>query len=170
MSRDGSFGLTTFGRLRFWALRDILRSVISRAGRRPSISIALIMVALAGCPHEPFPPVTVPAPAAASSEDLRWVIEAALAARRWTIRERAPGAIGASVQSQGTGDHAVVEITYRPGVIDIRCVKQNVSRARYDRWIQLLSTEIVKNAAQQQMGRGRPPAPLPPSEAPSEAP
>jgi len=124
------------------------------------------MVALAGCPHEPFPPVSVPAPPAASSEDLRWVIEAALAARRWKIHQRAPGAIGASVQSQGTGDHAVVEITYRPGAIDIRCVRQSVSRARYDRWIQLLSTEILKNAAQQQMGRGRPPAPSPPSEEP----
>ena len=155
---------------RYPAVRDLA----SRPG--PFISIALIMVALAGCPHEPFPPVTVPAPAAASSEDLRWVVEAALAARRWTIDQRTPGAIGASVHSQGTGDRAVVEITYGPGVIDIRCVKQNVSRARYNGWIQLLTTEIVKNAAQRQMGRGRPPppapvpppppAPVPPSETP----
>ena len=132
--------------------------------RRPSVSIALVVVALAGCAHELPPPVTMPAPAAASSEELRWAIEAGLAARNWTVLERAPGVIGAFVFSQSTADQAVVEITYRPGVIAIRCVKEDVSRQRYDRWIQLLSSEILKNAAQ--IGMGRPPAPSPPSSVP----
>ena len=96
----------------------------------------------------------MPAPASASSEELRWVIEAALAAHKWTVNQRAPGTIGAWVHSQGTGDHAVIEITYQPGVIDIRCVKQDVSKARYDRWMQLLSAEIMKNAAP--AGNGNP--------------
>ena len=64
------------------------------------MSIALVLVALVGCPHEPFPPFSVPAPAPASSEELRWVIEAALAAHKWTVHRRAPGSIGASVHSQ----------------------------------------------------------------------
>jgi hypothetical protein len=115
------------------------------------------MVALAGCAHELPPPFAVPAPASASSEELRWAIEAALAAHNWTVNKREPGTIGAWVQSQGSGDHAVIEINYRPGVIDIRCLKQSVPDSRYDRWMQLLSAEIVKNAAQLGMGRGRPP-------------
>jgi hypothetical protein len=119
------------------------------------------MVALAGCAHEPFPPFTVPAPASASSEELRWVIEAALAAHSWTVNRRTPGRIRAWVHSQGTGDHAVIEITYQPGVIDIRCVKQDVPKSRYDRWMQLLSADIVKNAAPLGMGIRRSPAPSP---------
>jgi hypothetical protein len=102
----------------------------------------------------------LPAPAAASSEELRWAIEGALAARNWTVSERAPGSITAFVVSQGTAAHATVEITYKPGAIDIRCVKEDVSRQRYDRWIQLLSAEIQKNVAQ--LGMRRPPAPPPP--------
>jgi hypothetical protein len=129
--------------------------------RRPYVSIALVVAALANCAHELPPPVTMPAPAVASSEELRWAIEGALAARNWTVTERTPGAITAFVYSQATADQAVVEITYRPGVIDIRCTKQDVSRDRYDRWILLLSSEIQKNAAQ--LGMGRPPAPSPPS-------
>lgn len=61
------------------------------------------------------------------------------------------------VHSQGSGEHAVIEINYRPGAIDIQCVKQRVSRSRYDRWMQVLSSEIMKNAAQLGMGRGRSP-------------
>ena len=87
--------------------------------QRRSVSIALVILALAGCAHEPFPPITVPAPASASSEELRWVIEAALAAHKWTVDKRAPGTIGAWVHSQGRGDYAVIEIDYRPGAIDI---------------------------------------------------
>jgi hypothetical protein len=137
-----------------------------RALRGPFVSIALVVVALSGCAHELSPPVTVPAPVGASSEELRWAIEAALAARNWTVLERRPGTIGAFVYSQATADQAVVEIAYRPGVIDIRCVKQDVSQGRYDRWLQLLSSEIQKNVAQVGMGMGRPPVPLPPPRTP----
>lgn len=127
------------------------------------------MVALAGCAHEPFPPLTVPAPTAASSEELRWAVEAALAARNWTVSHREPGAITAYVRSQGTGERAVIKIAYRPGVIDIECVKQDVSRQRYERWMQLLSSELQKNAAQ--LGMGRPPAGQEPrTESDSDAP
>jgi hypothetical protein len=89
--------------------------------------------------HDLPPPVSIPAPASASSEELRWVIEAALAAR--------------------SGFYATIEITYRPGTVSIRCVEQQTTKARYDRWIQLLSSEIQKNAAQLAMGLARPPAP-----------
>jgi hypothetical protein len=99
----------------------------------------------------------MPTPAAASSEELRWVVEAALAAHNWSVRDRAPGSITAFVYSTGSGDYATIEITYRPGVIDIRCVQQDVSQQRYDRWIQLLSSEIQKNAAM--LGVRRPPMP-----------
>jgi len=139
------------------------------AFQRRSVSIALVMMTLAGCAHEPFPPFTVPAPASASSEELRWVIEAALVAHKWTVHQRAPGSIGAWVHSQGRGDYAVIEINYRPSAIDIRCVKQDVSKARYDRWMQLLSADIMKNAAQLGMGMRRPPAPVPPPTAPPTA-
>jgi len=127
------------------------------AFQRRSVSIALVIVALAGCAHELPPPFAVPAPASASSEELRWAIEAALAAHNWTVHHRAPGTIGASVHSQGSGDHAVIEINYRPGAIDIRCLEQSVPDSRYDRWMQLLSSAILKNAAQVGMGKGRPP-------------
>jgi hypothetical protein len=132
-----------------------------RVVRRPSVSVALVVVALTGCVHEIPPPVTVPVPPAASSEELRWIIEAALAAQ---VLDRAPGSISAYVHSQGSGDDATIEITYRPGVIGVRCVKENVSPQRYDRWIHLLSTEIQKNAAL--LGARRPSAPSPPSPAP----
>jgi hypothetical protein len=122
--------------------------------RRRYVSIALVVISLAGCAHEVPPPTTVPAPAAATSEELRWAVEAALAARNWTVVEREPGAISASVHSQGSGEEATVKITYRPGVVDIRCVKQAVYPGRYDRWIRLLSSEIQKNVAQLGMGRG----------------
>jgi hypothetical protein len=127
------------------------------AVQRRSVSIALVILALAGCAYEPFPPFAVPAPESASSEELRWVIEAALAAHNWTVHQRGPGTMRAWVHSQGSGEHAVIEINYRPGVVDIRCVKQRVSRSRYDRWMQVLSSEIMKNVAQLGMGRGRPP-------------
>jgi len=130
--------------------------------RRPSVSIALLVVAQASCVHEQLPPpVTMPAPAAASSDELRWAIEAALATRNWTVSDRAAGSISAFVVSRGSGDNATIEITYKPGVIEIRCVTKDVSRERYDRWMQLLSSEIQKNAAQ--LGMRRPPAPSPPS-------
>ena len=129
------------------------------------------MMALAGCiAHEPYPPFAVPAPAAASAEELRWVIEAALAAHKWTVNKRAPGTIGAWVHSQGRGDYAVIEINYRPGVIDIRCVKQDVSKSRYDRWMQLLSADMMKNAAPLGMGTRRAPAAAPPPPPSAEAP
>jgi hypothetical protein len=137
-------------------------AVIPRALRPPSLSIALIVVALAACAHELPPPTTVPAPAAATSEELRWAVEAALAARNWSVVERKPGAIGAAVRSQSTGEQATVEITYRPGAVDIRCVTQTVSPGRYDRWMRLLSAEIQKNVAQLGMGTARSPAPSPP--------
>jgi hypothetical protein len=109
--------------------------------------------------HDLPPPVSIPAPASASSEELRWVIEAALAARNWTVSHRAPGSITAYVLSKGSGFYATIEITYRPGTVSIRCVEQQTTKARYDRWIQLLSSEIQKNAAQLAMGLARPPAP-----------
>jgi len=139
--------------------------MIPRVLRPPSISIALVVVALAGCAYEPPPPTTMPAPAAASSEELRWAVEASLAARNWTVLKRAPGSITAFVHSRGSGEEATIEITYHPGAIKIRCVEQKVSPQRYDRWMQLLSSELQKNAAQ--LGMGRPPAPSPP---PSEEP
>jgi hypothetical protein len=61
------------------------------------------MVALAGCAHELPRPLTVPAPDSASSEELRWAIEAGLAAHNWTVHQRAPGTIRASVHSAGHG-------------------------------------------------------------------
>jgi hypothetical protein len=135
--------------------------VIPRVLRRPSVSIALVVAALAGCvTYEPAAPVKMPAPAGASSEQLRWAVEAALAARNWTVTERAPGSITAFVLSRGSGDQATVEVTYKAGAIEIRCVKQEVSPQRYDRWMQLLSSEIQKNVAQ--LGMGKPPAPPPP--------
>jgi len=128
---------------------------------RPSfVSIALIIVALAGCVHELPPPVTLPAPAAASSEELRWAIEAGLAAHNWTVTERAPGSISAYVYSRGSGDQATIKILYRPGAIEIRCVQQDVSPDRYDRWMRLLSGEIQKGTAM--LGMGIRPAPSPP--------
>jgi hypothetical protein len=132
-----------------------------RAVRRPSVSVALVVVALMSCVHEIPPPVTVPVPPAASSEELRWVIEAALSAHNWKVLGRMPGSMGAYVRSQGSGDEATIEITYRPGGIEVRCVKANVSPQRYDRWIHLLSIEIQKNAAL--LGGRRPTAPSPPS-------
>lgn len=109
--------------------------------------MALVVVALASCAQEPFPAVSVPTPSGASSEELRWVIEAALAAHNWKILDRGPGSMTASVYSTGSGDQATVQIKYGPGAVDIECIKQDVSRQRYDRWIHLLSTEIKKNAA-----------------------
>jgi hypothetical protein len=132
--------------------------------RLPSLSIALVVVALAGCVYEIPPPVTLPAPDSASSEELRWAVEGALAVHNWTVLERAPGSITASVFSRNTGDRTTIEVAYRPGAIVIRCTKQEVSRARYDRWIHLLSSEIQRNAAL--VGMGRPHAPPPPSSAP----
>jgi hypothetical protein len=116
-----------------------------------------VVVALTSCVHDLPPPVTVLTPSGASSEELRWVIEAALAEHNWKVLERAPGSMSAYVHSQGSGDEATIEITYRPGVIDIHCVKEKVSGQRYDRWIHLLSVEIQKNAAL--LGIRTPPAP-----------
>ena len=148
-------------------LHDILQCVSPRAHRRPSVSIALVVVALAGCPHELPPPVALSTPEAASSEELRWVVEGALATRNWIIRERAPGVITAHVRSMGSGDYAVIQVAYQPGAIEIRCVKWDVSPHRYDRWMQLLSSDIRKNVAQLGMGLARPPPPPPPSSPPS---
>ena len=140
--------------------------MVGTMSMRHSISIAIVVAALAGCSYEPYPPVTVAALPKASSEELRWAVEAALAARNWTVSSRESGKIGAYVVSRGSGDHAVIEIDYRGGTIDIRCVQQQVSRDRYDRWIQLLSSEIQKQVAQLGMKLARPPAQSPP---PSDA-
>ena len=134
-----------------------------RVLRKSPLSIALVVVTLVGCEHELPPPVTIPAPATASSEQLRWAVEAGLAAHNWTVVGRKPGSIAASVYSHGNGDNATVEISYRPGVIAIRCVKQEVSPERYDRWMQILSSEIQKTAAQ--VGMGLPPTSYPPRSA-----
>jgi hypothetical protein len=130
--------------------------VSQRLLRQPSVSLALLL-ALASCAHEPPPPVTLPAPETASPEELRWVVEAALAAHNWTVLRRAPGSITAFVFSRGTGERAKVQISYEPGAVEIRCVKQDVSDKRYDRWVKLLSSEIRKNAAQ--LGIRRSPEP-----------
>ena len=139
---------------------DTLQPVGPRVLRGSPVSIALVAVTLVSCVHELPPPVIMPAPATASSEQLRWAVEAGLAAHNWTVVGRKPGSIAASVYSHGNGDNATVEISYRPGVIAIRCVKQEVSPERYYRWMQLLSAEIQKNAAQ--LGMGLPPPPFPP--------
>jgi hypothetical protein len=125
----------------------------------------LLVAALASCVYELSPPVTLPAPTAASAEELRWAVEGALAARKWTVLERAPGSITAFVLSRNTGEKATIEIRYQPGAIVIRCTKTEVSRPRYDRWIQLLSSEIQKNAALVGMRPSQPPpaAPMPPA-------
>src|SRR5512133_2726472 len=47
----------------------------------------------------------------ASAEQVRWAVEAALAARNWSVSERAPGSITAFVLSRGSGDQATVEVT-----------------------------------------------------------
>jgi hypothetical protein len=135
----------------------------SRVFRRPSLSGALLVAALASCVYELPPPVTLPAPTAASAEELRWAVEGALAVHKWTVLERAPGSITAFVFSRNSGDKATIEIRYQPGAIVIRCTERQVSSARYDRWIQLLSSEIQKNAALVGMRPSRPP---PPSAAP----
>ena len=122
--------------------------------------MALAAGGLASCVYEPLPPTTLPAPESATTEELRWAVEAGLAAHRWVVTERAPGSITAYVFSQGSGDTATVEIKYRPGDITINCVKRQVSKQRYDRWMQLLTSEIQKSVAQLGMGR-RPPPPSP---------
>jgi len=132
-------------------------SVATRVVRWSSVSIALVAVSLASCAHEPFPPVSVLTPAGASSEEMRWVIEAALATHNWKVVDRGANSMTASVRSAGSGDFATVQINYGPGAVDIECVKQDVSRQRYDRWIHLLSTEVKKNAAL--LGGRRQPAP-----------
>ena len=129
-----------------------------RACPWPVLSIALAAGVLAGCAYEPLPPVSLPAPKTASSEELRWAVEAGLAAHRWVVTERGPGSISAYVYSQGSGDHASVEIEYVPGRITINCVKRQVSKQRYDRWMQLLTSEIQKSVAQLGMGRRPPPS------------
>jgi len=137
---------------------------------RSFVSIALIVAALAGCVHEPSPPVSLPAPLAASSEELRWAVEAGLAAHNWTVTKRAPGSITAFVYSRGSGDQATIQVAYRPGLIEIRCLeKKRVSEDRYDRWVRLLSGEIQKSVAMLGMVR-RPPAPPPPSPPPPPPP
>jgi hypothetical protein len=141
----------------------------SRVYRQASRSIGLVVLALASCayPHPIPPPRTVPAPTGASSEELRWAVEGALAAHSWTVVDRTPGSITAFVFSRGTNERADVRINYRPGLIEIQCTKQQASPQRYDRWVQLLSTEIQKNAAQVGMGRAASPPP-PPAVPPSQ--
>ena len=124
------------------------------------VSIALAALALTSCVQETLPPAKVAVPATASEEDLRWVIEAALALHNWKVVERAPGSMNAYVRSQGSGEEATIQIAYRPGAVHIRSVKSTVSRQRYDRWVHLLSIEIQKNAAL--LGSRRPPAPSSP--------
>lgn len=131
-----------------------------RARLWPFLSFALAAGVLASCVYEPLPPTTLPAPESASSEELRWAVEAGLAAHRWVVKERSPGSITAYVYSQGSGDTATVEIKYGPGKITINCVKRQVSQQRYERWMELLSSEIQKSVAQLGMGR-RPPPPSP---------
>jgi hypothetical protein len=141
----------------------------SRVCRHASLSIAVVILALASCayPHPIPPPRTVLAPAGASSEELRWAVEGALATRSWTVVDRAPGSITAFVFSRGTQERADVKINYRPGVIEIQCTKQQAAPQRYDRWVQLLATEIQKNAAQVGMAGSTPPPP-PPAVPPSQ--
>jgi len=142
----------------------MLRAVSVQLLGRRFVSIALVVAALAGCASKLPPPVTLAAPATASAEELRWAIEAALAERRWTVNQRAPGVIGAFVVSHGSGEGAAVDIAYAAGTIEIRCAQQEVSEQRYDRWVQLLSSDIQKYVAQ--LGMRRPPAPTPPPKAP----
>ena len=134
------------------------------------VAIALVMVALVGCVHEPPPPVALPAPVAASSEELRWAIEAGLAAHNWTVTERAPGAITASVYSRSSGDQATIKILYRPGAIEIRCLNLDVSADRYDRWMRLLTGEIQKGTSMLGMGMRRAPLPAPAASPPPPPP
>jgi hypothetical protein len=129
------------------------------------LPIALMVATLAtvvGCAHEPPPTIVIPAPEQARPEALRWAIEAALAERRWTVMERAPGVIRAGVRSDGSGESAVVDLRYLRGAVEIRCVKMFVARGRYDRWIQLLSAEVQKEVALVGAGRDAPPPLAPP--------
>jgi hypothetical protein len=118
----------------------------------------------------------MPVPATASSEQLRWIIEAALAQRNWTIHTRTPNTFTAQVRSQGTGERAIIQIAYRPGVVEIRPVEQKVSRQRYDRWVKILSTDILQSAAQLAKAPApatpstEPAAPSPPAAAPAAPP
>jgi hypothetical protein len=126
-------------------------------------SILLLASSLGGCAHhEPPPPTIVAAPAGASPEALRWAIEGALAERHWNVLRREPGRIGAYVSSQGTGDQALVEITYGSGDIQVRLVQEADDRQRSERWVRLLAGDIQRNVASIGMGKPPPPPPPPP--------
>src|SRR5258708_17873964 len=113
--------------------------MLRRAPHGPLLAMVLLFVALAGCAHDPPPPIVLSAPEKADPESLRWAIEAALAQRRWTITKREPGLIRAKVASQATSQWAIVDIRYTPGVVEIVYVDQGVRWSRYDLWIVLLT-------------------------------
>jgi hypothetical protein len=129
--------------------------MLQKAPRGRLLAIICLFVTLAGCAHGPPPPIVLDAPEKAKPESLRWAIEAALAQRRWTITEREPGRIRAKVASQATAQHAIVDIRYGSGAVEIDYVDQGVGWSRYDRWVQLLTAELQKSVAQVGMGHGR---------------
>ena len=107
-----------------------------------------------GCAHQAPAPVVVTAPEQANPQGLRWAIESALAQRRWTVVERDPGRIRATVSSKATGGHATVDVRYGPGTVEIVYVNQDVGWSRYDRWVQLLSADLQKSVALVGMAAG----------------
>jgi len=114
---------------------------------RQIVLTVVLLSTLGGCAHELPEPILVTAPERAKPEGLRWAVEAALAQRGWTVVKRDPGLIRATVTSNATGDHATVEVRYRPGAVEILYVFQDVGWSRYDRWVQLLSAELRKSVA-----------------------
>jgi hypothetical protein len=113
--------------------------------RAATLALAVLVTA---CGERPLPPpVVVPAPSDASSDALRWAVESALAQRHLSVLARAPGQIIASVHSNGSGEWAKVSVMYGDGEVRIECLREDVDRGRYQRWMQLLSADIQKNVA-----------------------
>lgn len=110
--------------------------------------------------------MVVPVPAGATSESLRWAVEAALAERHWTVDGRKPGRIRASVESHGSGDNATIAVAYGPGGIQILPIAASVSAYRYDRWMRLLVSNIRAHVAEIGMGRVVTPSPAPAADPP----
>jgi hypothetical protein len=101
-----------------------------------------------GCAADPLPPpVVLPAPENVSTQALGFVVESALAEKGWTVLQRKPGHTRAAVRSGGNGENAMIDVDYRGGSIDIRCLRRNVSDERYARWIKLLSVVIQRQLA-----------------------
>jgi hypothetical protein len=141
--------------------------VSSRSRLRSIVAAALVGWLAVGCAERPLPPpVSLPAPENVPTQSLGFVVDSALADKGWTVLHRKPGHTRAAVISRGSGESATIDVDYRGGSIDIRCLKRTVSDERYDRWIRLLSTIIQRKLAT--VAITTPPGPPIRSSSPSE--